>query len=523
MSDIDLTVPAFGNATTQSVRDNFATAATEIDGLSAAIAALRSTIGGAPTITPIFCGSPLSDGVRTDTTSNSMNVRRGAMAPASCDITDIVVAIPGSYFGAFEYTMPTPWTVVAASIEYPAGTFYPLFANGSASLAVIPGRTMARFDPCPITVPAGQKFWVKVFLTWTPGSMKMQNLSQWEIIGNWTNTGTDLTDQTQTTTVLPSNFVTNLYGNLMVFGRCSSPQPLVVGFLGDSIMCNGTDQPDPNTGAIAMEKALRNRVPFINISIGGDSSAAYLTRHECRDLYLRGLDGRVGITDLMFTMGRNEISSAAALQDRIATATRLWVNRGVRVHGWTVTPGTTSTDNWATIENQTVSDPASEAQRVPYNAWLRANYQAIGMTSIIDAGRIMDPTDSGKWNCDGTAGYWGLMVPTMNGRAIASVNKAIFNGTNADGRGRDYPPNQTVNCAIYPYPGDTGTGGGAVSLTFTSAGQFPDTAMVSAGGDYDFPPMIVVPGQWAGDGVHPATRGYQEIIKQSGFSPEWFS
>jgi hypothetical protein len=306
----------------------------------------------------------------------------------------------------------------------------------------------------------------------------------------------------------------------MVYGRCATPQPCV-GFLGDSIMTNGYDQADPITGALTLGKALRNQIPFINISQGGDSCIGYLARHECRDMFLRDpATGRVFVTDLVLAMGRNEMSFAAGLQINIATITKLWVARGVRVIGWTVTPQTTSIDKWATTANQTVSDVSIEAQRLIYNTWLRANYASIGMTRIIDAARIVDPTDSGKWRVDGTPGYWGLMVPTMSGRRISAITRPDYNG--APAFGREFPANQPATCTIYPMPGDTGAGGGAASLVFGSSGEIPATATVIAGGDYDFPPMIVVPGAWTGDGLHPGARGYQEIIYRSGFSPAWF-
>jgi hypothetical protein len=143
------------------------------------------------------------------------------------------------------------------------------------------------------------------------------------------------------------------------------------------------------------------------------------------------------------------------------------------------------------------------------------------MTRIIDAARIVDPTDSGKWNVDGASGYWGFLIATMNGRSIGSAIRPDYNGGQF-AAGGFYPANQTVNCAIYPMPGDTGRGGGAVSVTFNGAGWVPATGTVITGGDYDYPPMIVVPGAWTGDGLHPATRAFQEIIYRSGLSPAWF-
>ena len=46
MSLIDITKPVSGNPTTQSVRDNFAAAAAEIDALDSAVTALQGSVSG---------------------------------------------------------------------------------------------------------------------------------------------------------------------------------------------------------------------------------------------------------------------------------------------------------------------------------------------------------------------------------------------------------------------------------------------------------------------------------------------
>jgi hypothetical protein len=482
---------------------------------------INETAYDSPTAT-LSCGPMLADGVVTDTTNNSMNVRRHVQVPIRTAVRNIVVAIPGSFFNPEENPIPTPLTIAAATIEYPAGVFYKLYVGGSASLTVVPGATMARFDPLAITIPAGAEFWVKLFIQWTPGSIKLQNNTQWEIIGNWTNRGIGLTDQTRSTTVLASSPATSLFGNLVVFAICTTAQPCVA-FMGDSIMVSGYDQGDPRTGAITLGKALREQIPFTNVSIGGDSCLAYLRGHACRDMFMYDpVKNYPLITHIVITLGVNEIGAGAVeLQKNITTVTSIWRNRGVQVIGWTVTPQTSSTDIWATRTGQTVSNVVVEAQRIQYNAWLRTNYASIGMMRIIDAAHIVDPTDSGLWNVDGNAGWWGLLVPIMSGRTISSVNRANYNGNTADGR--DYPASQTKSCMIYPMPGDTGTGGGAVSVTFSAGGQLPATATVTAGGDYDYPPMIVIPSSWVGDGLHANGRAFQEIIYRSGISPDWFT
>jgi hypothetical protein len=116
----------------------------------------------------LSCGPMLADGVVTDATNNSANIRRRVQVSAVSGVTDIVVAIPGSYFGAAETPIPAPLTIAAASVEYPSGVFYQLFASGSPSLTITPGATMTRFDPLSITIPAGDHFWVKLFVRWTP-------------------------------------------------------------------------------------------------------------------------------------------------------------------------------------------------------------------------------------------------------------------------------------------------------------------------------------------------------------------
>lgn len=470
------------------------------------------------------CQNPLANGTVTDTTNNSLNMRRPVTLPTGCDWTDIVVAIPGSYHRPLETDLPTPLSV-RAQLEAPTGVFTELFTrDGGKFLSVPVGRTMPRFEPARLHLDAGSLIAPKLWVNWTPGSLPLKTNEQWEITGSWTALGTDVADHTGDTTVFTSAAATQLFGGVQLYARPSAPIACV-GFLGDSITAAGLDQADPVTGAISYEKALRNVIPCINVGMGGDSCVSYLARHNVRDQFLIDpLTGSPTITHIVIAFGRNEMAGAGAATTFIANLQliiKMWLARGVAVSLISITPHTTSSNNYTDLAGQTVTDATEEANRLTANAFFRANYQWLGVSNFFDAGRVADPNDIGKWACpDGAPGYWGLMVPTMAGRGIASVARAAY--PNHAATGQFFPANTTVNCQVYPYPGDTGTGGGQVRLTFTVQGWVPTTATVVAAGDYDFPPMIVVPGSLCGDGLHPSIRGYQEFIHQSGMSPASF-
>lgn len=105
-----------------------------------------------------------SDGLNT-----GINCRISQIAP--CRGGSIQVAM-GGWFSA-ESSLTNDYTVTAA-IEYPAGTFIPVFWSGesptaSRSVLVKAGASRVLSDPVGLDViPAGAQYWIKLFITVAP-------------------------------------------------------------------------------------------------------------------------------------------------------------------------------------------------------------------------------------------------------------------------------------------------------------------------------------------------------------------
>ena len=117
------------------------------------------------------------DAIVVDHVNDTLNSRMLCLAPSGCSISDIVLAYPGwSMSGGKETNWPTSYTVTAA-IEYPEGQFTPVFRDRSRSLTVRPGPSQAEFDPCPVSIPSGARFFVKTCARWTRGAFPLSSFT----------------------------------------------------------------------------------------------------------------------------------------------------------------------------------------------------------------------------------------------------------------------------------------------------------------------------------------------------------
>ena len=111
---------------------------------------------------------------------------------------------------------------VRAAIEYPAGTFTRVDGSGPARPG---GGARARDGELPAGacggIPAGTKFWVKTFASWTPGNFYLSNHAASWISGDGTRRGTGLTDDTTTAATLMTTSSAGFGPS--VYGRLSNP------------------------------------------------------------------------------------------------------------------------------------------------------------------------------------------------------------------------------------------------------------------------------------------------------------
>lgn len=456
----------------------------------------------------------IPDNFVTDSTNNSMNCRMKCIVPASGNILGLQLALPGFGFINPETVLPAAYTATVA-IEYPAGVFTPVTVNGSRTMSVTPSKQLYYFDFTPISIPAGAEFWLKTYVQWS-GTFWLTGLCACVIPGDWTYRGVGLTDQTLTTTTFlpqsPAGFGPVCYA---AFDRTQNA--LVV--LGDSIAFAAADVPQQNTNYYFIERAMAGQIPVLNTARSGDSMGDLANTQLCHELLAFNRSTRV-----LCEMGGNDIfggTSAATLQTTSQTVWAPWLAQGFKVWQSTIPPRTTSTDNWATTANQTLVSAPYEAQRLIYNAWIRANWQSLGLSGYFDFAHAVDPTDSGKWSVDGTAGMNGVGFCTLTGGATTACDIATWN-LNGTSRGYNYPTNTTLDCVVRPYAGDTGTVP-TITATTNGSGYVSAFNIVSAGSGLTYPPMVAAKGSWTVDGVHPSARGFNEMIYQTGLVPSVFA
>lgn len=451
---------------------------------------------------------PVPDGLINDTTSNSLSSRVACFAPTRADISQLTLGFCGFGFNVAELDLPTPSYTVRASVEYPAGTFHPVYFGGSRSMTVTSGRRIALFDPCPLKIPAGAKFYVRTYAIWVAGNFWLVDKTGVYTLGEWTLRGTDVADDT-TTIITRTSTDTSGFGPL-VFGKMSTPT-VVLGVLGDSLSMSAVDTPDPATGCQFLESAMLGQIPVIDLARSSAASSDYYVRNEGRSAILRE-----SVTHVLYAYGRNDMGGAdnTLVKAYFQTNVGALLAMGKAVGGVTVTPQTTSSDNWATAANQTVASAAREINRMEWNSWLRANWRALGLSFLLDWAHAMDPGDTGKWLVDGTAANGASGWPTLANGVVASVAYANYNNK-ANSQGTGYAASQA--CYVYAWPGDPGDG--AVVTANGVAGAVTSYTVVNGGSGYLTAPMVAPVGRWTHDGTHPSHRGNMELIKRTGFGP----
>jgi hypothetical protein len=266
---------------------------------------------------------------------------------------------------------------------------------------------------------------------------------------------------------------------------------------------------------------VRNEIPTINVARQAEMFSHFLSRRDGRMSILRD-----SITHLLVAYGRNDASngvSAASQWSQLQTIIELFTSQGVKVYANTVTPVTTSSDNWATRAGQASTGNDSVART--FNTLLRDNWQAIGLAGIFDVRRVVDPTDSGIWNVDhGHAGRFAYGVATIVDNRIDRVELPVLSAGTAYG-GAGYVASQTaLECIVHAQPDDPiygGAGGGRVAAITDGSGVVTGYRILDAG-RYSLPPYITPVGQWVSDGTHMTARGYNEVFAKASFSAARF-
>lgn len=219
---------------------------------------------------------------------------------------------------------------------------------------------------------------------------------------------TNVVDDGSLTSVWPS----------AVLGTTQFPTVLTVGDSRQNLeSIVGDSSHDVDGYAGEFQRSIQGRYGTVNISIPGDRTlwfqAAHSKRIQLAKYATHVFDG-YGINDI------DAFSTAATIEASDAYVREAFADKPA--YCTTLAPNTTSTDLWATTDNQTVPNAGNEAQRIALNTNRRgppSRWQGcIDVANTSEFGGSGAP--SGKWNAPGYT-YDGLHAADLNNRRIAAA------------------------------------------------------------------------------------------------------
>lgn len=324
-------------------------------------------------------------------------------------------------------TASTNPIMIRAAVESVDGTMsYPVYFNGRRE-AVIDAGGYVMSDPVGITLPANTAFFirttVKVALTgelWPVGQALVTAEGE-----SYTNS-----DNVDNLINMGANGNPSL-GPVAVVGTVVERIPSVL-IMGSSAAVAGTDSaieagnPTRDMGYAA--RLLNNEFGYVRIARNSEPVENVLA-----DTRRASLISALKPSHVVCLYGAPNIAngnSFATVQTRLLTLWQRLADQGIRVLQATLTPVTTSTDAWATLENQTPA--ATTAVRRQVNDWIRT--KPTPLSGILDACALVeDNSVSGKqglWKVDGTANKYttdGTIVSVFgNGLVAAGLDKSVI-------------------------------------------------------------------------------------------------
>jgi lysophospholipase L1-like esterase len=278
---------------------------------------------------------------------------------------------------------------ITASVEYPAGTFAQVKFGGSAT-GLIPDANVLFSDYLTVSIPSGAIFWVRLF-TNNPAGI---------IFNPWQNTflgeaidvaASGLTDQTTGGTI--KNKIGWSTPPLAILGMTKNASAIIVG---DSIAAGQGDIEDSSKTAAGFDgkvgviaRALGN-VPFLNLAVSGENAYTWSSDATARNLVIQKgshLISELGLSDVI-NRGRTVSQTIAALQSVYALA-----RPSQKIYQTTWTPHSSSSDSWATTDNQKALDNDAIKR---FNTAARSRLP--GTQGTFDIARVFDSSpDSGLW------------------------------------------------------------------------------------------------------------------------------
>lgn len=368
----------------------------------------------------------------TGTASKGSNVTLATSSvyyKATADLTNPRLLYSNLIGGVPSVVGPNPVTYTAA-IEYPSGssTRYQATWSGSTSVTLAPGGH-GLSDPMAVVIPAGAMYGVytctsvaTASMSWPTGYPATGYASL--IPGYTAGAGTDSYVEGTDTTLSGTMASDNAYRAtaVAIFGDAGPTEPSVL-IIGDSITAGqGANVAVGSWGMLGTAGAGIGALVAAN---PGESLADVLTGSNFAAGYLRFT--AYGATHAVVMLGTNDLSGAAGtLQNmkwRVQQCWSLLARQGIAVYGCTLLPhSVSSTDNFATVANQTVPTDGSEQIRTAFNDWIRTTPAPLA-GYIETADTVETARNSGLWKVNGSAmGYTVDGVhPSGGGHAAAGA------------------------------------------------------------------------------------------------------
>lgn len=292
---------------------------------------------------------------------------------------------------------------IKCSIEYPhtSGTVLPLYFDGQRSITLKPGEWRLT-DPIMVRFEQGQYIRSRTYVEVEAGGKWPRTA----LISNY-DKGVDLSDGGTMT-----SYPYNGYSPIAVLGDKFDVDPVSLLVFGDSI---NTENGGWLTAAIG--GGLRQNVPNIWHAVAGRDFEAYSPTFPVgvsKSGWIRLLFAQY-CKYAVVALGAND-HDADTFEELLGRARLTWRAlraQGARVIACTITPKTTSTDEWATLAGQSIPSDAfyqPGGPRTTYNDYLRdpANLQAEGLWGVFDpADRAESSRNSCKWAVPGSTNATG--------------------------------------------------------------------------------------------------------------------
>lgn len=336
---------------------------------------------------------------------------------------------------------------ITASVEYPAGVFTQVKFSGSAT-GIIPDASNLVSDAVEILIPDGAEFFVRAYWSSSVGII-------YDLFADVANgeglqvAASGLSDLTMGGEVLDGGARTGgaKYAPVAIIATTDRPSVLIIG---DSRAYGGGNGVlfDDNSVIGYLQRPLAQSVAFISAARTSDELNSFVASHTLRTAlssFVSHVIIQDGINDVI--QGRTSTQMLSDLASIVGyfPDKKIWVA--------TIEPTPTSTDNFATLTNQTVA--ASDGERTAYNDAVRSGIsETHGFFDIADI--LESSRNSGKYKVTGVAGAY-----TTSGNHPNPAGEILVQNSGVVDARQFFPAGDSLPRPATPEEADAGVSGDA--------------------------------------------------------------